>query len=67
MGGDEYEIHVVYGKTQISFFVGGATAAKYTPEGDGLAGERWNVKPQVIASISTEFSEALFEDVVNSS
>ena len=38
-GGDESKIHVVYGKIQISFFVGGDMAAKYTPEGHGLAGE----------------------------
>ena len=31
VGGDESKIHVVYGIIQISFFVGGAMAAKYTP------------------------------------
>ena len=41
-------------------------AAKYTPEG-GLAGEGWTIKPDVIAGICTEFSEALFEAVLNSS
>ena len=30
MGGDESKINVVYGKLQISFFVGGAMAAKFT-------------------------------------
>ena len=65
--GDESKIHVVYGKNQISFFVGSAMAAKYTPEGEGLAGEGWAIKPEVISSICTEFSEALFEAVVNSS
>ena len=39
VGGDESKIHVVYGKIQKSFFLGSATAAKYTPEGEGLAGE----------------------------
>ena len=42
-------------------------AAKYTPEGEDLAGEGWAVKAEVISAICTEFSEALFEPVVNSS
>ena len=42
-------------------------AAKCTLEGEGLAGEEWTFKPDVIAGICTEFSEALFEAVVNSS
>ena len=67
VGGDESKIHVVCSKIQISFFVGGAMAAKCTPEGEGLAGEGWHIKPEVIATICTEFSEALFEAVVNSS
>ena len=33
-------------KIKISFFVGGAMAAKYAPEGDGLAGEGWNSEPE---------------------
>ena len=41
--------------------------AKYTLEGDGLAGEGWNIKPEVVATIWTELCEALFEAVVNSS
>ena len=65
MKGDESKIHVIYGNTQISFFVGSAIA-KYTPEGEGLAGEGWDVKSEVIAGICTEFSEPLFEAVVNS-
>ena len=60
--GDESKIHVVYGKIQISFFVGSAMAAKYT-----LAGEGWAFNLDVISGICTEFSEALFEAVVNSS
>ena len=43
VGGDESKIHVFYGKISISFFVEGATAAKFTPEGDGLAGEGWSI------------------------
>ena len=43
------------GKIQISFFVGGAMAAKFTPEGEGLAGEGWIFKPDVISAICTEF------------
>ena len=39
-------------------------AAKFTPEGQGLAGEGCIIKPQVIATIRTEFSEALFEAAV---
>ena len=42
-------------------------AANFSPEGDGLSGEGWNIKPEVIATICTEFSEALFEAVVNTS
>ena len=38
VGGNESKINVVHGKNQISFFVGSAMAAQYTPEGDGLAG-----------------------------
>ena len=65
--GDESKIHVVYGKIQTSFFIFSAMAAKHTPEGEGLAGEGWTIKPDVIAGICAEFSEALFEAVVNSS
>ena len=65
--GSESKIHVVYGKIQISFIVGSAMAAKYTPEGEGLAGEGWAIKPDIISCICTEFSEALFETAVNSS
>ena len=67
VGRDESKIHVVNGKTQTSFFVEGAMAAKYTPERDGLAGESWIIKPEVFTAICTEFSEVLFEAVVNSS
>ena len=67
VGGDESKIHVVYRKIQISFFVGGVVVATYALEGDGLAGEGWNIKPEVIATICAEFSYALFEAVVNSS
>ena len=59
-GEDESKINVV-GTIQISFFVWNAMAAKYTFEGESLAGEGWNIKPDVIAAICTEFSEALFE------
>ena len=67
VGGDESKIHVVHGEIRISFFLGSAMDAKYTLEGEGHAGEGWNIKPDVIAGICTEFSEALFEAVVNSS
>ena len=60
MKGDKSKIHVVYGKIQISFFVGSAIAAKYTPEGEGLAGEGWVIKSEVIAGICSEVSEPLF-------
>ena len=33
-----------YGKVQIIFFVGSAIVAKYTPEGEGLAGEGLSFK-----------------------
>ena len=65
--GDESKIHVVYGKIHISFFVGSAMAAKDAPEGEGLAGEGWAIKPEVISGICTEFSEALNEAVVDPS
>ena len=50
--GDESTISVVYGKIQISFFVGGAMSAKFSPEGDGLAGEDWNIIPEVILKLT---------------
>ena len=49
-----------------SFFVGSAIAAKYTSKGEGLAREGWDMESDVIAGICTEFSEPLFETVVNS-
>ena len=67
VGGNESKINVVYGKTKISFFVGSAIAATYTLEGEVLAGEGWNIKPDVIEAICTDFSEPLFEPVVDSS
>ena len=67
MKGDESKIHVVYGKFQISFFVGSAIAANYALEGERLAGEGWHIKSEVIAGICTEFSETMFfKAVVNS-
>ena len=36
--GGKSKIQFVHGKIQISFFVRSATAAKYTPEGEDLAG-----------------------------
>ena len=57
MKGDKSKNHVAHGNIQISFFVGGAFAAKYTPEGEGL---------EVIAGICTGFSFFFFEAVVNS-
>ena len=40
--------------------MGAAIAAKYTLEGEGLPGEAWDVKSDVITGICTEFSEPLF-------
>ena len=54
------------GKFWISFFVGGAMAAEFFSEREGLAGEGWNIISEVITRICTEFSEALFEAVANS-
>ena len=51
VGGSESKINVVYGKVQISFLVGSAVAAKYTLEGEGLAGEGWSIKFDVIEAI----------------
>ena len=44
VSGNESKINVVCGGFQISFFVGSALAAKYTLEGEGLAGEGWSIK-----------------------
>ena len=66
VGGNETKINVVYGKIQICFFEGNAMAAKYSPEGEGLAGEGWSLKFDVDQSICTEFSEALCEATVKS-
>ena len=46
--GDESKTHVVNGKIQMSFFVGSAMAAKYTPEGEGHARNGWTVKSEVL-------------------
>ena len=35
-------------------------AAKYTPEREGLTRDGWNIKPDFIAGICTEFSEGSF-------
>ena len=51
MGGSESKINVVYGKIQISFFVGSSMAANFTPEGEGLAGEGWNIKNRSLGSM----------------
>ena len=67
VGVNDSKINVVYGRNQRSFFVGSAIAAQFTPEGEGLAGEGWNLKPDVIAAIWTDFSEAPFEAIVKSS
>ena len=40
-------------------------AAKLTHEGQGLAGEGWNIKPDIISAMYTDFSEALFEAIVD--
>ena len=40
-------------------------AAKYTPEGEGLAGEGWNIKPDVIAAICTDFNAAFSKQLSN--
>ena len=42
-------------------------AAKFTPEGEGLADDGWIIKPAVISAICTEFNEALCEAMVKSS
>ena len=60
VGGNKSKINVANGKIQISFFVGSAIAAKYTSEGEELAGEGWSFIFDVIESIFTDFSEALF-------
>ena len=58
---DKSKIFVVYGNIQISFFVGSAIFAKCSPEGEGLAGEGWDIiNSEVIVGICTEFSEPPF-------
>ena len=54
-------------KFKLSFFIGSAMAATYTCEGQGLAGEGWSIKPEVLAGICAEFSEAFSEAFVDSS
>ena len=39
VGRNESKTHLVSGKIDMSFFVGSAMIAEYTPEGQGLAGE----------------------------
>ena len=42
-------------------------AAKFTPEGDGLAGGGWNIEPDVISAVCSEFRDALIEAIAKSS
>ena len=67
VGRNESKINVAHGKIKISFFVGSATAAKYTLEGDGLAGEGWKIKTDVFAAVFTKFCEDFFEAIVKPS
>ena len=57
---DKSKIHVVYGKIQISFFVGSALAARDTPEGERPTWKGRDIMSYVIEGIRTEFSEPLF-------
>ena len=57
---DQSMIHVVHGTIQICSFVDSAIAAKYTLQGEGLAG--WNVKSEQYRIQRTPF----FQAVVNS-
>ena len=60
VGGSESKINVVHGNIQISFFVGGAMAAKYTSEGEGLAGERLETQNSTLFSRSVPILARLF-------
>ena len=42
-----------------------AIAAKYTPQGEGLAGEGWNINFKVIEAICTEFGEPFSRQLLN--
>ena len=55
------------GNFKYPFFVGRDVAAKYTHEGDGHAEEGWAIDMNVVSTICTDFSHALFETMVKSS
>ena len=57
---NESKINVVKGKIQTTFFVRSAIAAKYTPEGERLAREGWNIKTDVTSAICTDFCDDFF-------
>ena len=54
-------------KNSDKLLCGRCHGCKIFPEGDDLPGEGWSIKLEVIVAICAEFSESLFEVVVNSS
>ena len=57
-------INVVHGKLQISFFVDKKLVAKYTPEGEGLANEGWDLWMNEIEGICSDWRASYFELMV---
>ena len=51
MKADESKINVICGKLQISLLIGRGMAAKFTPEGEGLADQEWIINHDIIGDI----------------
>ena len=60
MGGDESNMNVVYGKFQMGF-CWLSDGSQIYPGGRRPHRRGWNIKPEVISALCTEFSEFLFE------
>ena len=63
----ESKINVIYCKLQISFLIGRGLAARFTPEGEGLADQGWTNNHDILGAICTDYSEALSEAIVKTS
>ena len=68
MGGNESKINVANVGNSDQFRCGECNGSKNTLLKEKVLREKaWNIKPDVIAAICTDFSEALFEAIVTSS
>ena len=54
--GDESKINVIYDKLHMSFLIGRVSAAKFTPEGEGLTDQGWTINHDVISAICIEYT-----------